>query len=101
MMDETTEEHIHIIENIFYLYVTDKEKEFDLKKIKYYPGTSNTYVVWGCIVPPTPTILLRYNHDNVEIKYYSRYTKHLGDTDIFTDYSVYINNKLIVDVEYQ
>ena len=48
-----------------------------------------------------PGLRCKYLHDGVDINYYSRVTTHLGDTDTFADYSIYVNNTKIVDITYE
>ena len=94
-------ESIRIIENLFNLHVVVKEssKIFNASNVNTELG-ENDYYAWGCQVSHSPTRLITYKDDGVDIRYYKRMTTYLGDTDCFIDYHVIVDDKEIVKVEY-
>ena len=91
-------QHIAQMERLFTSHVP-KGKVFDPSKITVDTRPNGPHYVWGCIVPSSPKLLMRYSFDGVEIVYHRRVTTRLGDTDEFTDITVTVDEK--VEYEYK
>jgi len=65
---------------IIFAYITEENysKEGKIRKLTYYDPENNVYIY-----------------------YFSRFTTYLNETDIFTDFSIIIDGKVIVKLEYQ
>jgi hypothetical protein len=102
-------DNIIIVKRLFDRYTNtnfdikpDTQKKFNPDEVIIREGKTGSVVnVWGCKAEPPPSLRMEYNYDNVIITYYSRCTTHLGDTDTFTDYSVIVDGKTIVNKEYE
>jgi len=101
--DTKNEKNVHheAIESLFEKYAKPLGKTFDKNMIK---GESkkkdfSTYdSTWGIInYKGTPKINLIYNHDGVVIEYRRQMRTYLGDTDMFTDYIVKVDGKMLVN----
>ena len=90
---------IKIMENMFIEYIKDKAKKFVANNVIDNGGGQSGCIVWGCYVSSV-TVKLEYNYDDVKMKYYSRFTTHLGDHDVFIDKYVECDGIILLDLKY-
>ena len=92
-------DHIKIMHEIFAKYITDKSKKFDGRYVKHESGGTSGANAWGYDLY-APVTLIKYDADGVKIKYHSRFTRHLGDSDIFIDRYVECDGSVLFDEKY-
>ncbi len=92
---------VEAIRALFDQYVAPSypNKLLNDNKVEDESGTNNSIIaiVWGYPIEGGDYIKAHYKHDGVYIFYYRRLTTKLGDTDMFSDYTVRVNNKTLVD----
>lgn len=76
-------------------------KKFDPSKVLVSKGDGQVQFnrTWG-IIQASPSLKAQYDHDGVEIYYYSRVTTYLDDTDRFIDKRVIVDGKILLDVKF-
>lgn len=91
------------IKRLFDIYVKPRNiKYYQLNpcKIKFENRENGPHYIWGCTVKGK-SYKYTYDDQGVQIEYWKRTTTYKGDTDTFTDYSIKIDGKIILDVKYE
>lgn len=92
-------DYIVIMREMFEKNITDKSKKFDASYVKNESSGNSGAFAWGYYMS-SPVIKITYNGNGVKMKYYSRFTHHLGDSDTFVDRYVECNESVLLDEKY-
>lgn len=97
--DPPSADEVAQIGRYFSSYVLAGTKAFAPDQVRKRTGKGAPQYFWGCLVPGSPSTTLEYDHQGVQIEWYSRVTTHLGDTDRFTDLCVRVDGQTVAEFQ--